>query len=158
MQLTENCTYYSAKLINVGKNSQKQSYVDNIKQFWKLLKDDYSEEKIITVTTPDNKKTFIRKFEEEPEGGVLSVLYSCNDEKFNAVYFLTNHSFAIGIDSLHDKNDKQDQLVKALVNSFNQALAKYSLEIRMEKSTLSNQGYANIIYFDYMLGDSSIFR
>lgn len=45
MRLTENCTYYSAWIKNVGIKSQKQSYVDNILQLWKLLKDDYSEKK-----------------------------------------------------------------------------------------------------------------
>ena len=158
MRLTENCTYYSAWINNVGIKSQKQSYVDNILQLWKLLKDDYSEKQIITVTTPNSEKTFIRKFNEIPKGGMVSVLYSCNDEKFNAVYFLTNHSFAIGIDSLRDKSDKQDQLVEALVYSFNQALAKYSIEITLEKSTISNESYANIICFDYALGDASIFH
>lgn len=89
---------------------------------------------------------------------MVSVLYSCNDEKYNAVFFLTNHSFSIGIDSLHDKSDKQDQLVEALVYSFNQELAKYSFEITLEKSTISNRKYANILYIDFVLGDSSIFH
>jgi hypothetical protein len=45
MRLTENCTFYSVRINNVGIKSQKQSYVDNILQLWKLLKDDYSEKK-----------------------------------------------------------------------------------------------------------------
>lgn len=157
MRLTENCTFYSVRINNVGIKSQKQSYVDNILQLWKLLKDDYSEKKIITVTTPNSEKTFNRKFDEEPKDGVVSVLYSFNDEKYNVVYFLTNHSFSIGIDSLHDKNAKQDKLVEALVYSFNQELTKYSLEISLEK-LVGNEKCSSIIYLDYALGDTSIFN
>ncbi len=125
--------------------------------FWNILKKDYEEKEVITIETPDGAKTFSRQYEYTPEMGVASVIYTCNDEQYHVVFFLTNHSLDIAIDALHDENADKDEFGSALKYSLNKALANYSLEITWEKSHNDLDAKVKMLTLNYAIGEKNMF-
>ena len=157
MQLKEHCTFYSASIICAGPKAQNLSYEERNLKLWKVLKDDFSEKNILSVTTPPGEKTFAREYEEEPTGGIASVIYSCDDTKYLVNYFITDHSLDIGIDNRNEDNNNVAIIAEALECSLNKILAKHSLSIELEKSSLDNKSNTEVIYFNFALGNLSNF-
>ena len=158
MQLKENCTYYSASIYCDGPKAQKLSYEEKNLKLWKILKDDFCEKKLLSVATPNGEKTFIREYQDEPTKGLASVIYSCDNMKFLVNYFITDHSVDIGSDNRNEDHNNVDIIVEALECSLNKALAKYSLSIEFEKSSLDNKSKTKAIVFNYALGNLSHFK
>ena len=158
MQLKENCTFYSARIFGIGTKAQKLSYEEKNLKLWKVLKDDFSEKKLLSVTTPNGEKTFIREYQHEPAQGLASVIYSSDNEKYLVNFFITDHSVDIGSDNRNEDNNHVDIIVEALEYSLNKVLAKHSLSIEFEKSSLDHQKKAEIIYFNFALGNLSNFK
>jgi hypothetical protein len=157
MQLKENCTFYSARIICAGPKAQNLSYEERNIKLWKVLKDDFSEKNILSVTTPNGEKTFAREYDEEPTEGIASVIYSCENAKYLVNYFMTDHSLDIGIDNLSDDINVAI-IAEALECSLNKTLAKHSLSIKFEKSSLDNKEETKILYFNFALGNISSFK
>ena len=157
MQLKENCTFYDASIICAGPKAQNLSYEERNIKLWKVLKDDFSEKNILSVTTSNGEKTFAREYEKEPAEGIASVIYSCENAKYLVKYFMTDHSIDIGIDNLSDDNNVAI-IAEALEFSLNKTLAKHSLSIDFEKSSLDNKEKAKILYFHFALGNISNFK
>lgn len=157
MQLKENCTFYSARIICAGPKAQNLSYEERNIKLWKVLKDDFSEKNILSVTTPNGEKTFAREYDEEPAGGIASVIYSCENAKYLVNYFMTDHSINIGIDNQSEDNNVAI-IAEALEWSLNKTLAKHSLRIEFEESDLDYKENTKIIYFDFALGNLSNFK
>ena len=111
MQLKENCTYYSASIIGIGTKAPKLSYEEKYLKLWKILKDDFCEKNLLSVTTPNGEKTFIREYQDEPTRGLASVLYSCDNMKFLVNYFITDHSVNIGSDNRNEDNNNVDIII-----------------------------------------------
>ena len=158
MQLKKHCTFYSASIICVVSKAQNLSYEERNLKLWKVLKDDFSEKNILSVTTPNGEKTFAREYEEEPTKGFASVIYSCDNMKYLVNYFITDHSLDIGIDNRCKDNANVAIIAEALEYSLNKVLAKQSLWIEFEKSSLDHQKDADIIYFNFALGNISNFK
>ena len=158
MQLKENCTYYSASIYCDGPKAQKLSYEEKNLKLGKILKDDFCEKKLLSVATPNGEKTFIREYQDEPTKGLASVIYSCDNEKYLVNYFITDHSVDIGSDNRNEDHNNVDIIVEALECSLNKVLAKHSLSIEFEKSSLDHQKDAEIIYFNFALGNLSNFK
>ena len=158
MQLKENCTYYSARIFGIGSKAPKLSYEEKNLKLWKVLKDDFCEKKLLSVATPNGERTFIREYQEEPTQGIASVIYSCDNMKFLVNYFITNHSVDIGSDNRNEDNNNVDIIVEALEYSLNKVLAKHSLSIEFEKSSLDHQKKSDLIYFNFALGNLSNFE
>ena len=158
MQLKENCTFYSASIIGIGAKAQKLSYEEKNLKLWKILKDDFCEKNLLSVATPNGEKTFIREYQHEPTQGLASVIYSCDNEKYLVNFFITDHSVDIGSDNRNEDNNHVDIIVEALEYSLNKVLAKHSLSIEFEKSSLDHQKKADIIYFYFALGNLSRFK
>ena len=158
MQLKENCTYYSARIFGIGTKAQKLSYEEKNLKLWKVLKDDFSEKKLLSVTTPNGERTFIREYQDEPAQGLASVIYSSDNEKYLVNYFITDHSVDIGSDNRNEDNSNVDIIVEALECSLNKVLAKHSLSIEFEKSSLDHQKKSELIYFNFALGNLSNFK
>ena len=157
MQLKEHCTFYSARIICAGPKAQNLSYEERNLKLWKVLKDDFSEKNKLSVTTPNGEKTFAREYEEEPTGGIASVIYSCENAKYLVNYFMTNHSIDIGIDN-QSEDSNVAIIAGALECSLNKILAKHSLSIELEKSSLDNKSKTEVIYFNFALGNLSNFK
>ena len=157
MQLKENCTYYSARIIGIGTKVPKLSYEEKYLKLWKILKDDFCEKNLLSVTTPNGEKTFIREYQDEPTRGLASVLYSCDNMKFLVNYFITDHSVNIGSDNRNEDNNNVAIIAEALDCSLNKILAKHSLSIELEKSSLDNKSNTEVIYFNFALGHLSNF-
>ena len=158
MKLKKNCTFYCASIENVGPKAPNLSYEKRNLKLWKVLKDDFSEKNQLSVATPNGEKTFSRKYPCEPTEGVASVIYSCDNMKFLVNYFITDHSVDIGSDNRNEDNNNVDIIVEALEYSLNKVLAKHSLSIEFEKSSLDHQKDAEFIYFNYALGNLSRFK
>ena len=158
MQLKENCTYYSARIIGIGTKAPKLSYEEKYLKLWKILKDDFCEKNLLSVTTPNGERTFIREYQDEPAQGLASVIYSSDNEKYLVNYFITDHSVDIGSDNRNEDNNNVDIIVEALEFSLNKVLAKHSLSIEFKKSSLDHQKDAEFIYFNYALGNLSRFK
>ena len=158
MQLKENCTYYSARIFGIGTKAQKLSYEEKNLKLWKVLKDDFCEKKLLSVATPNGERTFIREYQDEPTQGIASVIYSCDNMKFLVNYFITDHSLDIGIDNRCKENANVAIIAEALEYSLNKVLAKQSLWIEFEKSSLDNKSKTKAIVFNYALGNLSHFK
>ena len=123
-----------------------------------VLKDDFSEKKLLSVTTPNGERTFIREYQDEPAQGLASVIYSSDNEKYLVNYFITDHSVDIGSDNRNEDHNNVDIIVEALECSLNKVLAKHSLSIEFEKSSLDHQKKSELIYFNFALGNLSNFK
>ena len=136
-----------------GKGTQT-TMKDRMK-FWSVLKDDYEEKEVITITTPDGAKTFAREYKSTPESGVATVTYTCNDDEYIMLLALTNHSLDIGIDALHGENADKNEFAEALKYSLNKVLAKHSLKISLVESKSEKKEL--IMLTNYGLGDKDMF-
>jgi hypothetical protein len=157
MRLKENCTFYSASIICAGPKARNLSYEERNIKLWKVLKDDFSEKNILSVTTPNGEKTFAREYEKEPAEGIASVIYSCENAKYLVKYFMTDHSIDIGIDNQGEDNNIAI-IAEALECSLNKTLARHSLWIELEESDLDNEENTKMIYFDFAFGNLSNFK
>lgn len=158
MKLKKNCTFYCASIENVGPKAPNLSYEKRNLKLWKVLKDDFSEKTQLSVATPNGEKTFSRKYPCEPTEGVASVIYSCDNMKFLVNYFITDHSLDIGIDNRCKENANVAIIAEALEYSLNKVLAKQSLWIEFEKSSLDIGEKTTAIFFNYALGNLSHFK
>ena len=158
MKLKKNCTFYCASIENVGPKAPNLSYEKRNLKLWKVLKDDFSEKNQLSVATPNGEKTFSRKYPCEPTEGVASVIYSCDNMKFLVNYFITDHSVDIGSDNRNEDHNNVDIIVEALECSLNKVLAKHSLSIEFEKSSLDHQKKSELIYFNFAFGNLSNFK
>ena len=159
MQHKKNSGFYSAKIFGDGPKAQKLSTEEKNLKLWKILKDDFSEKKLLLVTTPNGEKTFVREYRDEPTKGVAFVTYSCDNEKYLVNYFVTDHSIRIGSKNRNENNYKNvDIIVEALEFSLNKVLAKHSLSIEFEKSSLDQAEDGEIILLDFALGNLSKFK
>ena len=70
---------------------------------------------------------------------------------------MTNHSIDIGIDN-QSEDSNVAIIAGALECSLNKILAKHSLSIELEKSSLDNKSETEVIYFNFALGNLSNFK
>ena len=158
MQQKKNCTFYSASIICAGPKARNLSYEERNIKLWKVLKDDFSEKNQLSVATPNGEKTFAREYLCEPVEGFASVIYTCDNMKYLVNYFITDHSLDIGIDNRCKENANVAIIAEALEYSLNKVLAKQSLWIEFEKSSLDNKSKTKAIVFNYALGNLSHFK
>lgn len=158
MKLKKNCTFYCASIENVGPKAPNLSYEKRNLKLWKVLKDDFSEKNQLSVATPNGEKTFSREYLCEPVEGFASVIYTCDNMKYLVNYFITDHSLDIGIDNRCKENTNVAIIAEALEYSLNKVLAKQSLWIEFEKSSLDNKSKTKAIVFNYALGNLSHFK
>lgn len=168
MQLTEQCFFYRVSISCVNPKEMNLTYEDRYVCFWECLKDDYLEKSVITVTNPDGNTVYDRKYVGEVERGIASLIYSLNDKEYLTNVFVSDHSLYFGIESLDEKDKSIDKFVQALEYSWDKAMSKKSLKLKMEcwgsdkdrkaKDDKFGMSISGVITMDMLLGGSPRLR
>ena len=130
---------------SVGPDSKELPIEERRQLLWNVLKDNYHEDEVEEVSSPNGDKTYLKKYLDFPFFGVANYIYSYGETNVHVFFYLGPR---LGLLHIYSKDAGVDyEEIRELINdSLNKTMAKHSLSVSLS-SELSTEDIDRFLDF-----------